>query len=82
MEMCSDLLMFFYDPSCIYDSSCNFFFLYFVVYCFFPYFCVFSVGMGGTAEDIRLLLHDKIEGWEYEALGYSTGVVDYIAESM
>jgi hypothetical protein len=38
--------------------------------------------MGGTAEDIRLLLHDKIEGWEYEALGYSTGVVDYIAESM
>ena len=24
---------------------------------------------------IRLFLHEKIEGWEYEALGYST-VVD------
>jgi len=44
-------------------------------YCFFLTFPFSVLGWVELRKMIRLFLHEKIEGWEYEALGYST-VVD------
>jgi hypothetical protein len=74
--MGSVLLFIFYISTCIYDSSYIFLSqLYFLLFLFL--FLCSVLGWMELQKMIWFCMHDKIERWEYEALGHSAGVEDW-----